>query len=337
MNKETILSICIPTYNRAYYLNQILEIMCPICLENAVLIYISDNASTDNTKEIVEKYVQQYSVVYYHRHDTNIGPDDNFEYVLKMPDSKYRWLMSDTCYIDDVKAVLDDLSKTEYDGYILNGGDGTRHLYLPNQKKIYANSIDLMKEIGWHLTWISCMIYNEWMINTMDFERYRKSCFNQTALMFEPLANKKCQVCFNSNFRVKNLTVQKESGWLYHVFDVMYRQWALLIMSLPIYYPYEVKKKCICDTANKSALLGTYFHMCRRGDGKWRLSDVYKNRFFIKFSNDNYYILLILGILPRFVSKWIVGVIDCFLNILKKNDSIRLIGKKFLNLYLSKK
>jgi len=268
MENKPLLSICIPTYNRAECLKESLKKMIPVCSENNIQICVSDNASPDDTPKVMAGFTRKYEFIYYHRHVENIGPDNNFEFVLKMPNTKYRWLMSDTCYIDEVGSILDDLQKTEWDAYILNGGDGTRHLYLPKEKKIYKDSVSLMSDIGWHLTWISCMIYNEWMINSMDFSRYRDSSFNQTALMFDPLANKHCNVCFNAEVRVQNLTAQKDSGWLYHVFDVMYRKWYLLIMSLPIYYPYEVKIKCIRDNAKKAALLQTYFHLLRRGGGQ---------------------------------------------------------------------
>jgi len=256
--------------------------------------------------------------------------DNNFEFVLKMPNTKYRWLMSDTCYIDEVGSILDDLQKTEWDAYILNGGDGTRHLYLPKEKKIYKDSVSLMSDIGWHLTWISCMIYNEWMINSMDFSRYRDSSFNQTALMFDPLANKHCNVCFNAEVRVQNLTAQKDSGWLYHVFDVMYRKWYLLIMSLPIYYPYEVKIKCIRDNAKKAALLQTYFHLLRRGGGKWDVHDVYRNKFFISQSNGGLFSLMIIGIIPRIVIKLLLDTMNLIISPVKKNERVKTVIKRLV-------
>ncbi len=301
MNKNPILSICIPTFNRAGCLDQILCNMASLCQDNCIQIYVSDNASSDNTEVIVRKYMEKYDIVHYHRHVKNIGPDDNFEYVLKMPSTRYRWLMSDTSYIECIDSVIEDLTAEELDGYILNGGDGTRHLLLPKQKKVYDNSIDLMKDIGWHLTWISCMIYNERLINEMDFERYRASCFNQTALMFDPTANRKSRIYFNPNLTVQNLILTKESGWLYHVFDVMYKKWYLLVMSLPLYYPYDVKMKCIRDNAKKAGVLSMFFHIKRRSEGKWSVKDVIRNRFFIKQCDGGYYFLLFLGICPKFI------------------------------------
>lgn len=329
---KPILSICIPTFNRADCLDLILSTMAPLCQNNSILLFLSDNASSDNTGEIARKYMDKYDCIHYHRHTNNIGPDDNFEYVLKMPSTKYRWLMSDTCYIDNLDTVIHDLTTEEWDGYILNGGDGTRHILLPQKKIVYDDSISLMKDIGWHLTWISCMIYSEKLINEMNFMRYRDSCFNQTALMFDPTANRKCHICFNPNLTVKNLILTKESGWLYHVFDIMYRQWYLLIMSLPLYYPYEVKLKCIRDNANKAGLLSIFFHIKRRSEGKWSIKDVIRNRFFIKQSKGHYYFLLFLGLCPRFLLYVLVKPFSFLAVCLKKNKAIRRFYGQFVKL-----
>lgn len=294
MNKKPILSICIPTYNRGILLEQSIRKMIPVCQLNDIVICVSDNASPDNTESIMRILVEEYDFIRYHKHSENIGSDNNFEYVLKMADTEYRWLMSDTCFVDDLGPLMDDLISCDWDGYILNGDPG-RARFLPQEKVIYEKSIPVMDEIGWHLTWISCMIYNERLINYLNFDRYKNSSFNQTALMFEPTANRDCKICFNPNIVVKNLPVEKESGWHYHVFDVLYRQWYLLIMSLPLYYTYETKKKCIVDAANKPTLLTLRFHAMRRIEGKWNWKDVYRNRFFIKQANGHYFRLLFIG------------------------------------------
>lgn len=54
-NKQPLLSICIPTYNRASYLEgAILNIITDNAFGDEVEIIISDNASTDNTEEIAK-------------------------------------------------------------------------------------------------------------------------------------------------------------------------------------------------------------------------------------------------------------------------------------------
>lgn len=296
MNKKPILSICIPTYNRADCLEQILENMMPVCIDNNIHIYISDNASTDNTEEVGMQFELKYDVVHYYRHAENIGPDDNFEYVLKMSDTQYRWLMSDTCYVDNIADLITDLASADWDGYIL-GSPGDRGEKLPKEKRIYKESISLMYDIGWHLTWISCMIYHQRLIESFNFPRYRNSCFNQTALLFDPTANCKCNICFNP-IEVKNLSYEKDSGWHYHVFDVMYKQWYLLVMSLPDYYSDEVKMKCYKDSSKYALPLQMYFHARRRMERKWTLFDLFNNHYYIKKSSTNFIILFVIGMCP---------------------------------------
>jgi hypothetical protein len=143
------------------------------------------------------------------------------------------------------------------------------------------------------------MIYNESLIKVMNFGRYKDSSFNQTALMFEPTANRPCRIAFNPNVIVKNLPSRmKESKWQYHVFDVMYRQWYIMIMSLPLYYPYETKVKCIEDNAKYPNVLTMRLHLRRRTEGKWHLADVMRNKFFIKQAKGNFWTLVLIGLIP---------------------------------------
>ena len=320
MNKQSILSICIPTYNRGEMLKLSIQYMIPVCRANNIQIFVSDNASPDNTEEIMKDLFNKYDFIHYHRHPINIGPDDNFEFVLKMATTKYRWLMSDTCYVENIADLMTDLESADWDGYIL-GSPGDRGEKLPKEKRVYRESISLMYDIGWHLTWISCMIYNQRLVDSFDFPRYKKSCFNQTALMFDPTANRKCNICFNP-IEVKNLPYEKDSGWHYHIFDVMYKQWYLLVMSLPLYYPYEVKKKCISDSISKALPLQLYYHARRRMDGKWGVDDVLKNRFFIKQSCGHFFLLLMLGTCPKILVALVFEVGHHF------NNLLRMIGIK---------
>ncbi len=278
-------------------LEESIKNMIKVCKENNILIFVSDNASPDDTEDRMLKLISEFDFIHYHRHQQNIGSDDNFEFVLKMSNTKYRWLMSDTCYVDNIGSLVNDLASDEWDGYVLND-PSTRAKFLPLSKSIYNDSREMMSEIGWHLTWISCMIYNENLIESFDFKRYKNSCFNQTALMLEPLANRTSKICFDSNVIVWNLPLEKDSGWHYEVFDVMYRKWYLAVFSLPLYYSYELKLKCYRDSSKYALPLQLYFHAKRRMEGKWKLRDLRNNRFFVKESVTNYWKLFILGLCP---------------------------------------
>ena len=63
MDNEKLLTIAIPTYNGAKTIANMLEILLPQCDER-VEVLISDNASTDNTKLIIDKYIEKYEREY---------------------------------------------------------------------------------------------------------------------------------------------------------------------------------------------------------------------------------------------------------------------------------
>ena len=75
-----LLSIAIPTFNRASYLSELLVNIEQTCKEwtDNIEIVISDNASGDNTRQVVDAFMHRsgFSVVY-HRNDKNIGVSAN--------------------------------------------------------------------------------------------------------------------------------------------------------------------------------------------------------------------------------------------------------------------
>lgn len=96
---QELLSICIPTYNRSRLLRQILEVLCAqIRMAGAenVIIYISDNASPDNTRQVVEGFQRQTGVrIVYSRNDSNIGLSKNLLNVMAMGKGRFVWTLGD--------------------------------------------------------------------------------------------------------------------------------------------------------------------------------------------------------------------------------------------------
>ena len=83
---EKMLSICIPTYNRAAYLSASLErLFCENeVLSGSVEVIVADNCSSDDTRIICERYQASYpNVFFYYRQSKNIGPSGNFTFLLK--------------------------------------------------------------------------------------------------------------------------------------------------------------------------------------------------------------------------------------------------------------
>lgn len=106
------LSICIPTYNRGAFIGQTIEsIICQAT--DDVEVIISDNASTDNTEEVVREYQQRFPRIIYFRWEKNMGADRNYLKVIELANGEYCWFMGsdDRVEAGGIAAVLEALKK----------------------------------------------------------------------------------------------------------------------------------------------------------------------------------------------------------------------------------
>jgi glycosyltransferase involved in cell wall biosynthesis len=115
--KQPLLSICIPTHNRAKFLSiglkRITEQLKDKKFKEQVEIIISDNNSTDNTMTTVYEYSKQYNFIRYFKNDKNIGINKNILKASKYAQGKYLWLLSDDDFIlpEALKLIIRDIKK----------------------------------------------------------------------------------------------------------------------------------------------------------------------------------------------------------------------------------
>lgn len=97
MNKsQPLLSICIPTYNRAGYLKEALDnITHDSAFDERVEIVVSDNDSTDDTSAVVMSFCNRFTNIKYYKNDVNIK-DYNFFLALSRGTGRYLRLFNDT-------------------------------------------------------------------------------------------------------------------------------------------------------------------------------------------------------------------------------------------------
>lgn len=108
-----LLSIVVPTYNRAAYLPDLLDSVVreldriDPALRPRVEVCVSDNASTDDTAQVVDGFRDRLNLRY-HRHDTNLGPDRNFLAAVALGTGTFCWLMGsdDAIETDGLGRVL---------------------------------------------------------------------------------------------------------------------------------------------------------------------------------------------------------------------------------------
>ena len=81
-------TVGMPIYNGALHLDWALKNLTEQAFSDFV-IYISDNASTDETPQIIEKWAARDTRIYYHRQAENIGEVRNFRFVMDQAKSEY--------------------------------------------------------------------------------------------------------------------------------------------------------------------------------------------------------------------------------------------------------
>lgn len=95
MNKY-LLSICVPTYNRAAHLRNCLNslIQSGVAAHSEVQICISDNCSTDDTKQVIDDVSGRISLKY-QKNAANIGLARNLLEVVQMAEGEFVWMIGD--------------------------------------------------------------------------------------------------------------------------------------------------------------------------------------------------------------------------------------------------
>lgn len=135
---EPILSICIPTYNRADKLFLSLgKILASATLHShKIEVIVSDNASQDSTPNIIANLKKQYPFLKTYRNPENLGFNRNFFALTdKYATGKYLWVIGDDDFLDSdaIDTVIDLIEQNPVVAFI-----GLNFRLLPiNEASIY--------------------------------------------------------------------------------------------------------------------------------------------------------------------------------------------------------
>jgi abequosyltransferase len=101
------ISVCIPVYNCAEYLAQALDSILPQANEN-VEVVVFDGGSTDDTSELMERYVHAWPNLRYHQSKKRGGIDADMAACVELAEGEYCWLFSgdDVMHSGAIRRVL---------------------------------------------------------------------------------------------------------------------------------------------------------------------------------------------------------------------------------------
>lgn len=156
---KPLVSICIPTYNRAACLRQTLDSILPQSefKDGRVEVIINDNASTDDTEAVGRKYASKYYNLHYFRNPENVL-DKNYPITFSRANGKLRKLNNDTAVLlpDALKYLCDMEQKYEESRPVLFFSDGKG---IPNSNELIPDQLlnfrNFMKLVSYATTWIA--------------------------------------------------------------------------------------------------------------------------------------------------------------------------------------
>ena len=114
MMNEPKLSICIPTFNRAAFLDTLLKFLIespPVDCD--VELIVCDNHSTDDTEQVVQKWAALHPRLIYRRQAANMGAVNNLLTVYRLARGEYALYLADDDRltpgaVDEVLKFMDD-------------------------------------------------------------------------------------------------------------------------------------------------------------------------------------------------------------------------------------
>jgi len=198
-----LLSICIPTYNRAEILKKtVLSIVSERIFysTNLVEVVVSDNVSTDLTQAVMMEYVEKFQgKVKYIRLDQPIDSHFNFENALKNGQGEYVKLLADaTCFCPGkLDQLVAEIQKNRGYGVILtqsvSGGFGSA--------EIFTAISDILNRYSFNLAWISIYCFKrEVFLSLKEPFRYWKLFFPHIDILFRLLRQGYSVISLNDNY-----------------------------------------------------------------------------------------------------------------------------------------
>ena len=185
MIKKPLLSIAIPTFNRAAILDLCLSRLIPqlVPFADKIELIISDNFSTDNTQQVITKYKNKNLGIKLitHLQSENTGYFGNFKTCKELSNGEYFWLLSDNEHLnyDSVEILIELMeNKSECGAFFLDSFDNKN---CTNDKiLIKAQFADdfFNSEYAYTTTLISSVIFRNKNLNDeLLFKRFKGNLF----------------------------------------------------------------------------------------------------------------------------------------------------------------
>lgn len=256
------LTIAIPTYNRADVISQSLDSV--INQKNdEVEIIVCDNASTDNTSEILHSYINKYGIKYY-RSEKNGGMDFNFLNCLKYAQGEYILLFSDDDVLlpGAVSKIIELIDNNKPDYINLNSAIFLKNVNEINEKSkprielkeetdlISTDKDKYMSYLGVFLTYLSAtIIKRENYLKILNPEKYYGTYFMHAHIVLDTLEGADKKVIIT---KAPLVAARMDNSGGFNLYEVWVREYKKLLIEHAVEsgFSYEVMKSIYVKDIN---------------------------------------------------------------------------------------
>lgn len=193
------LTIAIPTYNRSEKLRRTLMLVIQYSQNRNIEILVSDNASTDHTKEVVEAIQKEHTKIQYFRNEENLGFDGNFLNCFERATGEYVWLLSDDDYLlpGAIDSVLEGCKCSPICMHLNSSGIKNENPLIVGNARFkecglieYVDKNEFLEKIGIYCTFVSSLVFNLDYVRNVDHkEKYYETNILQSHILLEIMKN----------------------------------------------------------------------------------------------------------------------------------------------------
>ena len=307
---EFLISICIATYNRANFISETLDSIVKQ-LNYQIEIIIVDGASTDNTEEIVKKYLIHSNFKYFKLNKKG-GVDYDYNIAVGLASGRYCWLFTDDDIIkpNSISKIITEIENNKFSLIIINSEIRNKDLtkileryILPNTtyNNIYnrENFNIFFKNTISYLSFIGCVIIEKELWNSREKEKYFNTEFIHVGVIFQKVIQKQILVISEPMIIIRIGNEQ----WTSRSFEIWLFKWPRLINSFNI-IPYKYKS-IFSEKPSFRRLRNVFVQRCK---GSYNFS-IYK-KWFHNEKHPNYWklSLFLISIIPVSFSKLILNI-----------------------------
>ena len=175
---KPLLTIAIPTYNRAKFLELSIKQLkkdASLIDDNTIEVMIYDDCSTDNTDDVVREAIIKGMKINHIKNKKNLGLDGNVAKCINEAKGKYMVVLGDDdLFIDGaIKWLVNSLKQKDYGVVCMKayGYERDHNAEFPGRQgkeKEFTNFSDFLISIGPLVTFTSACVFNKEILGKFD-------------------------------------------------------------------------------------------------------------------------------------------------------------------------